>query len=1366
MIGLTALFMFSFGGDKSPLQAIIQNVISPSDGDRVTTPDLPDQPDRVESDFSMMLNEMIESPELSFSDIQLEILTPAGDPVKINLVDVILNKEGHNALDYDLVAHLSLEYKNIKAGPIDFSFDENLNAYLAYKTKRYSVKLPKTLAGLIDVIRAFDLNLSSGLGSAGDFSFEWIRDALEAIQMGKEEEVQAYGEGWAYRLSIPEIKIGQNTNIDPFSVVIRSDKNNHFTGLSIEGLRVKSGADVYEVRLSSNGSLTKNTFEEIDSSTYQDLTDPTNSIFETLIKIGNEKKTDINIDIDLKDNSVSGAKTSSIRGLLQADISDVFANASKGRYRLSMEHKNASNTLLNDIEVRYQNENCYLNFNDSFKGKIKDADFTSIFDYISGVSGQKAYAGLNDILNKVLVNTPFDDLMGGDLSKFDELGLSFDYNPSDSFRLTLDSTFFGLNSGLIDFYVHFDTDENGKENKVKDLAVSGLSFGDVAMNIKLSFADYTEIPSMTEEEMKSYTDFHPIVPLFTTLGDMIGEKKLKASYSLAVKDMTTGHGSYVGGSYSAHGSIAADMSQITADKNFSFLTVDDYTAYYGRGKYGLTMALTTGSIDSEGLLTEHGLEHDVGLYYQDHNIYLGYNYDQDESDYVLHTSLQDSQFGQILDVIDRNTTKGASRSLISSSGLLSEIQNTENFKKLKESLKNFSLIELGKFVHILNDDEENLVIDVDPKYLLEGTSYADKLLKIALSFNAKENVFNSISLYAKFSAESTLDLKITFDEYQDNFLTEEQKQRYTPLNHASQLLSTFFTLPSQFEKFGLKVSGKVNDGVKDIVSIGSAEEPSMIGVDVTNLNDPKAYGALKIHHPFIGNAAETATQNLEFTYAGNFDPENLTFSDHTFVLEYNDNMHIDLKKSNIEEIASQIKRVDEDNLLYRYLGNLMKGSTGMPIMDFISTKDPTILLSQKYIEKIEFGDQMIRLQVSAKLFNAGDNSGASEVITIYYDDTGITRAEINGVYNGKNIEASMEFVSFDTVPYPEMNPDGFIVDMSGFATLLKCLIDTTMKNYFYLSGTIKVPVGLFGESFKISAIECYCEGKVLVEDNTAYAYVVFHQGVTSKPDLSSNDFKCVELFVMEEQIQICQTVRSKEWTKQYISSTVFKTTKQNFMDFLVYYLMSVFLNVDAINFGTLVAASIYEQVYPASGQTETQTIISNDFSKLLTRAEVSGNTFNLTVSYTELNNVLNISPAVFAEDLVVSMTFDDSDPTYQPLTHLILETRLDVASVVKIPATLDFSMSQGKITLNDAMMQDGYMKRYGDFISAMSELYGAYSDTSTLPFYEIDKITISGTLMKKYSLTDNASSAKKSRKITFSSLSEQSALERAMYYSE
>lgn len=1267
-----------------------------------------------QSALNKTINNLLNSNEIDLSSLNVDVTLNNGKSLKASLSDTIIDLSKTSSLDINIRSNLNLFYDNATLNDVFFTIENDNSLYLKYKTYAYSLEAPKTLNNIISLIQVFSKSASTSNDNQDSIEISTIVNKIKEILKNTEVSetvLSSTTTGYQITFTLPETNINDEVKILSSKFILTTDSNYLLTDISVESLTIEDIKTSKKTTVKLSGSTNvkqTSSYQYIDKSQYTDLTNSSSSLFEALTKLGNDKKANIGLDISLKDTD---GNSQSLTGQFKAFASDTFINYDKGDYTLSLEHKKGDK-VLNDLNIHYQDETLYLALNNLFRGKVENSTLSEIFDYVSQVGSSNLEKNIADILNKTISQTDFDSLIKGDYSKYEGMIKSFTYTYNQGFKIEFFSKFFGLSTSSTDsFSISLDVIESEEEKGLKNIKIEGLNVSSMTSDVTLSIEDSSNI-SKTEvtDEEKNYKNYECVTPIFKTLVDLVDDKKMQANIALIYQDTSASI------NYSLNGKIKADMTNIVKD-SYDMNTLSGSVDHYSSGNYEIELNVNTGS---------NTLNSQFDVRYEDKNIYLGYNYS--DGTYMFRNQFPDSEISKIKDVIDSKTktsttsTTSASNSLEESNSIISAIKNSENFKNLKENIKNGSLKDLDNFIYIdkTNQDTSKIVIQADADYFLKDTSYEGKVSDITFSINTETNKISSLDLNLNNSLadskEDKLSLSISFEDYVEDLLSDTDKKTYTVINNASQLVGVFYSLPTTLQKFGLEVDAsvkyKADNGNDQEVKLGeyyetygdtsSTKNKGFAAVDLSDTNNPICYGGIGITHPFLGDNSKTADQKVVFNYSGVFDKTTLKLTDGHFEAKYNDNMNISMEKSDVQDIMKTAKSIDENNLLYRYLGDLQNGTSGLPIMDIISTKNPAILLQYKYIKSVDITDNKITIVASSKLFDdtvTSDND-QDETLVIEHDGTNITKATISAVVGKYTVSASLVLTSFDKYSKPNFDTsDGYTVDMSGFKTLLTCLVNTTKHNYMELEGSFKLNMKVLSFSSSLIDIDASAKAKIYIENNEAYAYIAVNN---HSKNMSDDGYRMTEFFIKEQQVFVCQTKTSTSisWfkTKYTTTSEYFYTTAEDFTkpSHLVYYLFNYVLDS-----GNILNNALTQNIKDDDSSSSSNLISSNDFSKVINKAELDSTNRTFTLSL-NLGSIFSIPSITFdgSQELVLGYSLD-SDPY---LNSLSIGLKVNVAGGI---ATGELKSSECKFSLSlpdygstCPYSENGKMSRYYKFVTA------------------------------------------------------------------
>ena len=1325
-----AAVYLSFGANDNSKGQDNANGNNGDDGDTVY-PDM-DGDDTEENGFSKMVNSLLASKELKFDNLSVSLDTDTTNPINLSLNNLKIDLTNSSSLDLNFSTDLTLSYDGINNSQINETINLNFTsagfAYLSYGDNNYCFSAPKTIPSfmnMIEVITGSSLpDLSSSLGNLDMSSIKDV--ALKIIDTVADSETSNNLGGYDYTLTLEDINI-KGTTISNIGIKMSTDSNNALRAIKTID---KNGADSSlsisgGVTLGLNGNcnfLAESDYVNVNPDDYQDLTNATNSILSTVTKIVGEKKTDVGINIALDTNG----KKSTVSGLMQADVSSVDKDLTKGQYALSLTRKNSDNTYSDNLNINYEGSasTTYIKLNDDqFKGKITNSDISSIFTSVSSLTGKQGYEEISSSLTSVLGKCAFSELLEGDYTNYKTFIDSFSYTENVGFSMVINAKAFGLS----DYKITVRLNLNESDKKIESIFVGGLQYQTLKADITLTPSDFTSISSINSVEYKSYS---AIVPIFNTLTDIVKNKKAGASYSLLYADSSSQDQNY-----SASGRIDADLSSVSG--------FDDMTAAISKGNYHLSFNTAV-----------KNCTHNVNVNYQDETMYFGYgtSYTKDNittDNTIFKNSITKTNISSMVDVINKNSAADSSEALSGMDKIISEVENSANLKADLAALKEGYVSSLKSFVSIDKDntDPKKIVVVLDVPYVLEGTSIANKVGAITLSLNTSDMSLDSITCKGAILAISntnTLTFTMNFDSYNSNVNDPailSDTKGYTEINKASELMESFYNLKTDLQKVGIGVNASLTQGDKKILGLeGEAK------ANITDINSPLASGIVNLTHSSLSGEGD-ATQKVEFNY------QNDSTLGGQFVGEYNDNMHIMMHTSTVSDIYSEVKTSynSETNVLFAYLNGLNKATNSLPIADVIETKDISSLFAYPYINKVEITDSTLSLKVDGRLLNYEDE-GKTDTIEIGYDadDKHLTYAKLEAEYQGLKINCKIDLKSYDSVSYDHSasmlsysdTTKGQFVDLDCLSTLTSCLIDTTENNYYGIEGDIKINAKPLNY-LTIDLISTHVSLDVYIGDEQVYTYVAFNNG---NKTIADKGFLATEFFLSQDNTYVMQT-KNTTGTTAGISSEYFKTTKEDIVKNIAYYLTDYVLDIDNFFGGKVALAYIFKGMSDSSSSSDTSGIkISDDFSGLIKNLTL--NTASQTVNLgLNLNSLLPIDNVDFEKtSLTLGYTTNTLDTdenfanNYTPFYAMTLAVDVNAYDAVKAHCFCSFTLkNSGNYKKTAIESADSPMYRYFQVSDTLDkENLTSYAISSIGDF----KTTWYG-VYNNYTVYDNAALAKK-----------------------
>lgn len=1334
----------------------------------------------VDNSMSTAVNRLFNAKQIKMGALTLKVYPDTSDMTKIltiQLSNLDLDLAGLPALDINFYASARILYEGIDE-TLDVEFESQGSLFVTHRSKSFKFSIPHTLDDLFEMLQALGIFTKSN-DNSGDVSLVELLEELKTAATTVEQN-NTENNGFIYSLSADDFTMNES-EISNISLLLLADSNNIPTGIKTKDMLTISKKDSTSgIGITLDGSFTSinnvSTYSKRGSSSIIDVTDSNKSLLGTITKIftggytsnvnsEGEKLNQVNINISgslTNQVDASTAYTSSIDGVLQADVTDVFEDENYGTYALSLTHKNDATTF-NDIDIYYDKNKTYFSLNELFKGRIDNSKLKDVFSHVSDITSIPSYKEIDEDLNfvfNVATENSLTKLMDGDYSAFYDIFTSYTYSDT-SFELVLDPTGLGLDGDSLTLEVNFD--QNNK--LIKDITLEGLVIGDITLNnLTLSLDDYSDITIPNDAEYSNYSES---MTVFDSLSTILDEKKVNADYTLIYTDQS-------GVTYNADGNISADLSNAQIDT-----TEEIKTFHTDSGTYHLSF-----NLPKENNANNSALGQGIEAYYDGNskNLFFGYQYYQsndydltkDGPHYVFKNSLPFSDITDMYHYIDTKvendeTTESNSSSLTSMFGFIDAISNSSKLESIKNSIKNnLALNSLDGVISTSVDTDNNIVVTIDSSSFLVDTSYASNTTAITLTLGSDGSVID-LSVSGKINGATihfSLDLDTNVSSY-SYFNTTD----YPAISHGQELLESFVSLPTDLEEFDIGLSGYVNKDDKNFISISSGT-----GASVNTTGDlDTASGVLLVRHPDINDSSKMIDfdQKLEFNYQQAdgtvIDTKGKSHDKGEFLLEYNDNMHVKMDNQDLFDIMGILEGVDsEDNLLYRYLKfmNSTVESSGSPLMDLIEGKalSASGIFDYPYFNSIAFNDGSITINVDPKLIQSDAGDGSTALITMHYDidSKHITSADIQAKYitadNTFDINASVTLQpgssqayqrTTDTsksdqsnyiTEYTSSNASNF-VNVNGFKVLLDCLVDTTENNFMEIEGTLCLSLSIAGDLY----VGCYAA--IYVEDETAYAYLRFRVSEeTSFPGISEDGYRVTEFFIKESEVLVNQTrastqkklFQSKKYIREYIA---YKTTADNIMANIPYYLLDFVMDLGrikvlGIGVGTIALNQIYDAV---NSEEDSDVVLNNDFSEVLSEFAYSNNTFDIKVDLSKL--ILEI-PVISFEDTEIKIHHKSEDSNgYKPLSSVEIVVTLKLLSILNIGIKQKsgyntFSFSK-LLHITGSQAQSTYMSRYYTYRSNFFATYGNYDDNSTLGMYNISKVTKKGSPTVDQAYDDN-----------------------------
>lgn len=1345
-------------------------------------PNIDSNDDNTDNGFSKTINSLLQAKEITDGDIKIEIKPKNTDTITFSLSNLDLDMSKLNTTIINLSTDLNVKYNGIDQS-LNMRIENNEDCFVSIDNLSYTqnnkkanflFSAPQTLSDVISILRELGILIpdsTSSISSAINLTsmMSDMQSYLDKLTVSEEKTL--IDDNVQFDISLDGGLEIDNVKIENISLSLIAEKTTlvkdgeeistyKLVGLktnSTDGISIFSRNDSskeYEklIDITLDGTLNVNdvsgyqTISDNQRSEYSSITDANSSILSTVTKlIGHSTDLGIEVDVDKTVTDSAGSDLSSssflVSGLMQAKVNT--GDFKNGIYSLSLNHLSDSNSdeELNSLYAYHSGDNTYLKFNELIKAKVSNTTVSDLFSLISEGTGKKAIEVISSQLDSTLGNLDINSLKDGDYSSIqgllDSSDTFIDFE-DDVLHIGIDGKYLGITDNRIDINIGIDN----TSNQIRAITVSGLTFTSTDDDLKTSKITAKVIMTVKKStdfivpNDGEYSDYKGTVPLFDEICSIIGEKKFFANYSLTFNDkINDGSNSY--SLMSANGSISADLSKVSNKKLLDGIS---------DGTYSFSMHANS----SNG-----SYSHNLDMKYVEKNLYFGYdtiNSTDNSTLPIFRNYISDAQLGEMNDILNSKTDSNVSSVLSSSSDILDTLGCNEDFKSDIEKIKKGSLKGLESFVSINTSDDENgnhlFNLKVDTEKIFSTDSILGKnigAIILTLKFDNVENKleFKDISISTVISSDQDFSFSLSFADYEDISVNKED---YIEITDASKLTSAFYNIPSYISKYGIKVDASYKKNAEyaenGTTLISSSKEVIISGgahYDFTS--SPIVEGDLKISHPYVGfeNASivnKQADQNIKFNYQKIEDENGVT--DGQFIADYNDNMHIVMHDSSVSDIVSISSTMSETNLLNRLLQGGEQIASSMPIKDVISLKAPSLLLEYPYINNVDFDstNNQIVLSVDRRLFNLS-SEGKLLKVTITYDDgldPTLTGVMISLDDNSLSLSAKISLVSYDSLSfssvteYNDVNKNMF-VSLDGFSSLLKMMMNTTEFNYYHTSGYINLDLSLFnGKTQTPINLDAYSFDlnitlDLFVKDEAVYAYVSVAIG---DYEFNENGYYFTEYAFKDDYVYINNTSTNAylEDGVMYnnISSQAMKVTEREFKSNIIYYLISLGLNIDSRPMGKTIMANIYQSLNTEtenSGDSDTLSdltkdldiSLSDDFSSLLQAGALYNENKKQFAFNLDLNSLLSIklgdtSLLSFSKSYLKlyhqTHIYDDGS-TFTPLYAIQLSSNVSVLSgLLKVSFRAQFTSSANSGDLlyldqnesSDVEVLKGKMKRF------------------------------------------------------------------------
>ena len=1232
-----------------------------------------------EPGFSKMINKLMATKEVKAKHASIVLSTTGNDDIYLNLSNLDVDLSGVLSGDMSalkLNGTLNVKYRDINE-ELSVYYDTDM-LYMDYAQKSFAFSAPNTIAGLTGILSKLNINVPS-LPDFGNLDMSEIMSGALGILDNVEEKKTE--NGYAYILDCNDFISSLNLPIEikGAKLALYADSDYNFIGgatVDEGGININSS---YSIKLDVGGIEVQDSSNYVGLSAeqkknYTDLTSRTTNIATTLATLMDKKNfsADFNVDVSLEDNSI---QKQTFQGTLQADLSTIVKDVSKGEFEVSLNHLN-NGKQANSVYATYKDNNIYVALNNLVKGKIASSTINDLIPTVANELHSENLADVSTSLNEIIKGTDFEKLMNGDLSVYKNFIQNFEAT-TNGFALSINAKAFGLGDYVLKIIL--DDTTNDLSNGFL-LSIENFQYNNIKLSFSLNVRPQESIHfRYTDEEFASFKDYCGIISIFNTVSKLADERKLNTAYTFNLQDLANKT------NYLASGEISADVSNLSLDSDNN---------YYG--DYRLTLATNL-----------NGYDHSLDFAYQNHDLYL-------QLDSFFKQKISDSEVGAIYDLLNKDK-EGTSEAFDGMNTVINSIVN-----EIKET---YSLKILEDYFTLdkENVDKNILRLDINLPLFFEGSTLGKNLSALSLYVNTDDDSITSLSckgfkISNKYQLDFTMNLK---DEFNDFRLSEEETKYYTEIDSASKVINGFLSLPTDLKQFSVNLSGDIKykgeDGqYQDYLGLtGDAQ------VDLTKKESPDVGGTLHLLQQPDNMYDKETDHEIIYGYSGTH-TDGMTLAKYTSKdVGSNDKTGTTSLVMNNSDIFSIYDRVtalkdNKTNLLYRYLKGYFdtteKVVTGLPLMDAIKNKDYTILLND-YIKEVTIKDKTITLKLASSILNSEDKSDNIDNIIVTFDDNyKISKAEIDGYYNDYHLHAEINLGDYDVslkpvIEYNDSNKQDF-VDVHGFDTLLNCFITTTDHHFFDLSGSFNLDF--------ISSLGTHFNAYVSIVDSTVTAYLSFNKKGNTPND---QEFYGVEFFVENEFVLSERTTTDKKKNK---TVELIKLTPKEITDNIAYYLLSYILNIESMTalFGAIKVGNIVlNEIYKAMNDTSSDSSVSitHNYSSLTDKAiqeekEDGSGTFNLTCS---LGKLLQL-PVISFDDKAtnIGIGFDSN----KELASINASVKFSIASV--ITGTLTLKATRNNICSGEAeeKIMAEKMARYDTFLAA----YHSDSEYVNLAEYHIN----------------------------------------------
>lgn len=1282
--------------------------------------------------------------------------------------------------------NLGLSYDG-QSSNVQVNYDSSSAIYFTYMGGKFSVGVNADYSGIFDVVNAVSKFVpapsvpeTSNLGNIDIGAL--LRKIEKIVKVGDGTDTVSIDgtDQKAFHVLYDALTVDGIT-VSNIAVYLTHDDDNNLTGIYTESgtpLTITKGGQSFELELHMPLTMAKNSsvyngLSDSEKSSFTSVDKLTTSLFTTLGTYAKNSNFNADVKIGLSSDETAPLALAShtINLGIAGDFSSVAAVedfATKGTYQLKLSDE-VKGYGKQSFSALYSKETTYLDFGDSFKGKVENSAIEDIIGYASDLTEDREVSDTSDTVNKILsVLKNFNMVEDGKIvlpaSLMDqEYGLSVEKKEEgdllNSISFQINTKAFGLGDGNVKIAFSTDTDGN-----FKSVSISGLAYKGYFLTAEISFNEFTDA-TIGSVDTASYKSLNRIAPVFASVSELVKAKQFSLGYSVnTVYDGETDK------TYSLSGSIDGDLTKLNTSK--SLFTEQDLGSYH-----------LFANLSSSGTSSPVSKSFDAKFLNQ--NLYFEYGGLSSFKNKISGSTIEKA-IG-LMDDKSESTTISDSMDTINS--ILDGINNSEylsdDFKKLVDEVKNGYLGgEFQSFLSVSAEDSDTGAFRVElnlPLVFSNKIEMLSKLKKVTLTLDATSEKFtalNAVLGYDNVSSTITMNL-LDFDS--SKFALDGEESSYVLLDHP---VASFLNLPSQLQKFDLAIEGSVK-------KVSGADEKTLVTVKGKNSfltedskTDGDGYMTLKDE---AGNL-----HRLEYTYIPD-DGTNSSYAGTT--VEYNDHMHILASDRSVVRIFDEASKIPSTKVMTTAMKYLQSSADSVAVPEIIKDGDLSPILNAAAFSDGEVTDSKLTVRVSPKVFLDAASIEAdavkddtSVVLTFTYDpekdslsSASIAMNDLAG-YNAdftlslkdyagsgyttdttsstehkyRKNDAVTVYTSVATVDEKEVSTDhafdvllysaadkNRFVSFDNVANLLQMGINTTDESYYYLTGKISIGASV-GSDITMDAFILRAHAEIEIDDGEVKAYVALSNNGST--DITDEGFFASEFFLSTSRDEIygLKTV-NPEGGENYSSSLV-KVASSELSKNAVYYLMEYALNFRTVlgtgvggkAIGNLALANVYsalglgtektEETKDADGSAAEGTSESSDSS--------SDSLFNfaLTDDYSQIfaGAVSDTTARYMGLDLDLSKIADFSGDVGDQLSlgHLLINAYYEDEDVES--AKLSSIEIKGR---SEDSNGDLYKKEIGNFGGLVSLNVAVHLDNHT---DVSDKMTRYNEFMNWYSSSEEA----------------------------